>query len=345
MRPITESRTFPKSVPAVCRSGDTLDGPLWEVLSDLLSESGDRGRCFWLGMMYTGCATFEIGGRVVEAAAPCFICLDDRATPRLLSRSRVRCDSVYFDPTFININMTTERVHASDYGEIAALYDLFLLKPFTDSERFVFPMFDECMAGTRRMFAGILQEFTEQTDWYWSCRSRSYFMELMFLLEQAYGYFVRSESESGAQSLRNTYLQRAVLFIESHYMESLSLTDITKGAGINHTTLTNLFKTELGMTPVAFLWHHRIRVAKKQLEFTALPIKDVSARCGFKTVQHFSRKFEEATGYSPLAFRNETFKGRLRGLGTPCGCQAGSEAFATASACACPVPEKKGETP
>jgi AraC family transcriptional regulator of arabinose operon len=57
------------------------------------------------------------------------------------------------------------------------------------------------------------------------------------------------------------------------------------------------------MTPIEYLWHHRLVVAKKFLEFTNLPIKDVAARCGFKTTQHFSRKFEETVGVNPTAFR------------------------------------------
>ena len=49
------------------------------------------------------------------------------------------------------------------------------------------------------------------------------------------------------------------------------------------------------MTPIEYVWHHRLVVAKKFLEFTDLPIKDIALRCGFKTTQHFSRKFEESS--------------------------------------------------
>ena len=79
---------------------------------------------------------------------------------------------------------------------------------------------------------------------------------------------------------------------------------ITKAASINHSTLTQLFKEKLDMTPIEYLWHYRIIVAKKHLEFTSLQIKEISKRCGFKTIQHFSRKFEAFTNYTPTAFRD-----------------------------------------
>ena len=57
------------------------------------------------------------------------------------------------------------------------------------------------------------------------------------------------------------------------------------------------------MTPIEYVWYHRLVVAKKFLEFTDLPIKDIASRCGFKTTQHFSRKFEESLGCNPTTFR------------------------------------------
>ncbi len=100
-----------------------------------------------------------------------------------------------------------------------------------------------------------------------------------------------------------------------------------QAAGINHTSLTHLFNDELGMTPVGYLWHHRVQVAAKQLEFTLLPIKDISARCGFKTVQHFSRKFLSATGETPSEFRESRLRARQAGLqnGNPCCAVRGHE--------------------
>lgn len=311
MRPRTISTTFPKEVAARCIRDDRFD--------DLDIHS----RCFWLGILYEGCVRLEVAGQLVDAISPCFLCFDERHTPRVVSRRHVRCDSVYFDPTFINVNMTYDRIHETHYEEIAARHDFFLMKPFTDPNGCVVPLFEESIGNAKRLFGGMEQEFLCQRDWYWSCRSRSYFMELLFLLERNYGCMDTEIVEGETMHVQNSYLKRALIYIENHYTEHLSLSDITHGAGLNHTTLTVLFKAETGMTPMEYLWHHRIAVARRQLEFTGLPIKDIAARCGFQTVQHFCRKFEEQVGMTPGGFRQQRYRQRVTELGQTQGCRAG----------------------
>ncbi len=303
MRPTTTSYTYPKTVPATCRKQDSFD------------DLDIGGNCFWLGLMYTGEAIFELNGERIEAISPCFLCFDDRHSPRLISQKGVRCDSIYFDPTFINVNMSSERIHREGYDRVAAEFDLFILKPFTDTEHCTLPLFDECLGSAKSMFSGVYREFDYQSDWFWSCRSRSYFMELIFLLEYAYNYSLQMEDEGPLITAQNIYLQKALIYVGSHFAESITLTDMVRAAGTNHTTLTRLFRQELGMTPMGYLWHHRVQIACKQLEFTALPIKAISARCGFQTVQHFSRKFRLHTGRTPSEFRTNKIRDRRSELG------------------------------
>ena len=94
----------------------------------------------------------------------------------------------------------------------------------------------------------------------------------------------------------------SVNFLEAN-TNAITLEDIMVAASLSRSSLTQLFKTELGMTPIEYVWHHRLTVAKKFLEFTNLPIKDIALRCGFKTTQHFSRRFEGHYGYNPTSFR------------------------------------------
>ena len=64
------------------------------------------------------------------------------------------------------------------------------------------------------------------------------------------------------------------------------------------------------MTAIEYLMAFRVKMAKKHLAFTELPSKDVASRCGFQTVQHFSRVFKEHTGATPGAFRREAVQKR-----------------------------------
>lgn len=295
MRPTTIGRKYDigKVTPVLCAPDDPLDR--LEI----------RGNCFLLLILREGSVYFRVREETFEATAPCFVCFDEREQPEVLRRSEVKCDGVYFHPQFLNTNLTFARVHSDGYEQIAISHDLFLLRPFTDRSQYVFPIFEDCEDRVFRLFAGMCDELREQRDWYWSCRTRSFFMELILLLERSYGIVGQEPPEPSMIRIQDPRLKSAVIFIESHYPESITLQDIARAASLNHSSLTELFKAELGVTPVEYLWRHRIKVAKKHMEFTNIPVKEVAVRCGFKTVQHFGRKFEAYVGMTPMKFREE----------------------------------------
>ena len=138
-------------------------------------------------------------------------------------------------------------------------------------------------------------------------------MEIIIALERMYGligYGVTHQKSDNTPIIKNAKLRDAVLYIESRFDESVTLPDIAKAAGMNHTTLTALMKEELGLTAIEYLMKYRITVAEKQLEFTSVPIKDIANMTGFKTVQHFSRVFKSQTGATPAEFRKSAVQKR-----------------------------------
>ena len=293
MKPQTVGRNYDigRMVPIQCNKNDTL------------RDLNIKDACFGLLIIYEGTVNFQIGDLSFEATGPCFVCFDESNSPKILRKRRVKCDSVYFEPTFLNINMTFSRVHSGGYEQIALTHDLFLLKPFTDTIRYVFPVFDELLYNLKRLFSMLENELKVQSDWYWSCRCRSYFIEMMLLLERTYGLIGQNDSVENSTKILNPHLKKAVIYIENNYRDAISLEDVVKASSLSHSMLTQLFKNELDMTPIEYVWHHRLTVAKKFLEFTNLPIKDIALRCGFKTTQHFSRRFEERFGNNPTSFR------------------------------------------
>ena len=286
--------------------------PIQCVKDDTLRDLNIKDACFGLLIIYEGTVNFQIGDLSFEATGPCFVCFDESNSPKILRKRGVKCDSVYFEPTFLNINMTFSRVHSGGYEQVALAHDLFLLKPFTDTVRYVFPIFDELLYNLKRLFSMLENELKVQSDWYWSCRCRSYFIEMMLLLERTYGLIGQNDSVENSTKILNPHLKKAVIYIENNYRDAISLEDVAKAASSSHSMLTQLFKNELNMTPIEYVWHHRLTVAKKFLEFTNLPIKDIALRCGFKTTQHFSRKFEEKVGSNPTAFRAESVANRKK---------------------------------
>ena len=275
------------------------------VRNDRLQNIDIKDKCFLLIILTAGKLEFKVENERFCAPAPAFICFDETADPVLISKQKARYTCIYFHPEFLNVNMSFEMLRKKDYGDIASTHDLFLLKPFT-AKAYVIPI-AEAQLEKITQAAGFMQdELKNQRDWYWSCRGRSYFMEIIIALERMYGligYGVTHQKSDNTPIIKNAKLRDAVLYIENRFDESITLPDIAKAAGMNHTTLTALMKEELGLTAIEYLMKYRITVAEKQLEFTNMPIKDIANMTGFKTVQHFSRVFKAQTGTTPAEFR------------------------------------------
>ena len=284
--------------------------PIECIRNDDLCDLDIKDKCFLLILVKKGRATFSVHGRRAEAAAPCIVCFDETEDPVLVGKRGLRCDSVYFAPTFLNPNMTFGTVRDEGYADIAEKHDMFLMKPFTDRERFVYPLSGEQEERVRIIFDDLMKELKDQRDWYWSCRSRSFFMEALLILERLYGLF--DEVPGTLRTVDSGRLRRAVLYIESRYREDVTLSDISSAAQLNANSLNLLFREELGVTPMNYLLNYRIAAAKKKLEFTDLPVGEIAVLTGFKTASHFCRRFGEATGMTPTEFRKRAVEERKR---------------------------------
>ena len=282
------------------------------VKSGSLDNINIKDKCFLLIILTKGKLEFKVGGDKVTANAPSFLCFDESENPMLLSKVKAQYTCVYFHPNFLNVNMSFELLRSQNYGDIATTHDMFMLKPFID-KAYVIPIAETQAEKIEQSADYMMQELEEQRDWYWSCRGRSYFMEIIIALERMYGligYGLNHQKSDNAPIIKNPKLRDAVLYIESHYSDSITLSDISANAGINHITLTALMKEELGCTAIEYLMQYRITIAKKQLAFTDVPIKDISNMVGFKTVQHFNRIFKEISGTTPAEFRKTSVQKR-----------------------------------
>lgn len=284
-----------KIAPVLCVKNDTFEK---------LHIEGDR---FLLIVLFKGQLSFSCNHKVVTATAPAFLCFSEEHDPILLENSNAECVSIYFHPQFLNVNMTFERVRAHEYDDAAHAHDLFLLKPFLNGACVV-PIAMGQLEHIAVACDGMVCELTEQRDWYWSCRGRSYFMEIIIALERMYGF--GNDISALTAVVSDARLRAALLYIESHYAQKIVLEDVVRASGLNRTSLAALMKDETGNTVMQYVMSYRIMMAKKQLRFTEVPIKDIAVRCGFKTVPHFTRVFKAQTGLSPADFRKKAVQKR-----------------------------------
>ncbi len=264
-----------------------------------------KGVCYMLIILTHGKLEFKLNDSFITAAAPTFVCFDENADPFLKNNTKASYYVIYFHPKFLNINMDFGLLRSKGYEDIASKHDMFMLKPFIDSIHTV-PISADQLLKIEHSAKCMLNELNEQRDWYWSCRGRSYFMEIIIALERMFGlmgYEKTLHNPEDISLIKNPKLRDAVLYIEGHYNEEVDLSDIALSIGTNPNTLNRLMKEEFSCTAIKYLAKYRISVSKKHLTFTDVPIKDISNMVGFKTVQHFTRIFKEITGATPAEYR------------------------------------------
>jgi transcriptional regulator GlxA family with amidase domain len=100
-----------------------------------------------------------------------------------------------------------------------------------------------------------------------------------------------------------TRLRDLSAFILEHLNEQLSLEELARSVGMSLRTLTRWCRREIGESPAALLRRLRIEEAKRLLEQTSLPLKDIAARVRLGDMSTLWRIFTRYLGVTPAEYR------------------------------------------
>lgn len=98
-------------------------------------------------------------------------------------------------------------------------------------------------------------------------------------------------------------LAPVVAALEERFNENLSMKEMAELAGLSSTQFNVRFRTLLRMSPTEYVVRLRIEAAQQQLLQTDRDISDIGMDVGFFDQSHFTRRFREITGMTPLAYR------------------------------------------
>lgn len=121
-----------------------------------------------------------------------------------------------------------------------------------------------------------------------------------------------ADAESRIPGASHTVPRARALIHDQLGDPDLDLARLARALHVSPAHLVRRFRAELGTTPVAYLWERRVAVAIDLLRSTGLPIKEVAARTGFRSVYHFSRRVKAQAGVPPTEVRGVTARAARR---------------------------------
>jgi transcriptional regulator GlxA family with amidase domain len=92
-------------------------------------------------------------------------------------------------------------------------------------------------------------------------------------------------------------------FVLEHVDEALPVDRIAAGIGMSPRTLSRWCREHLDESPAELVRRLRIDEARRLLEETSLPLKDITARTGFGDASTMWRAFTQRLGVTPAAYR------------------------------------------
>lgn len=94
-------------------------------------------------------------------------------------------------------------------------------------------------------------------------------------------------------------------FIDNHFADAISLSDIAEHVHLSPNYLHRLFTDFFHKTPGKYLEEKRISDAKFRLITTDDSVSQIASLSGFASQSYFTTKFTRVTNFTPLAYRRE----------------------------------------
>lgn len=101
----------------------------------------------------------------------------------------------------------------------------------------------------------------------------------------------------------NNPITQVVEFIRMNLKENISLKRLSEKSCMSTTSFYRLFKRELGMSPIEFVLHEKIRCAKQLLKNPTIQINEVCYLSGFEDSNYFIRLFKKHEGITPKQYQ------------------------------------------
>lgn len=271
--------------------------------------SPDSHNMYRIIIIKSGSGIININNTSFIFMAPSIVCLNEKDEILLEKDTSIDADVIYFLPTTIHNEFTLDNLN-TDLKKLRKLHNMniFLLTPFLyryDFFKGVISMSNISLTRLNNLSNSLKEEINNFKN-YWRCRSRSLFLEILFLIQ-----YLGTEYEDVTTiplSNSSSEMNEILLYLHTNYANKITVDHLSREYGMNRTTLSQKFLSQTGYTIKQYLIQIRIKISSMMLKDTLLPISEVAYRAGFNDSTHFTRTFKKHLDMLPSKYREKMFQ-------------------------------------
>ncbi len=265
--------------------------------------------CFRLILIEEGTGIIKIQDKRIAFNAPAIFCLSELEKIILEKSSNISAKFIYFHPMAMNYRLNykilrDERMNLQSTDRNDSTY----LRPFyhrTEDYNGYMDIGISISKKFNQLFYLINSEITQKKDIvYWSCNARSFFLELLLLIERVYS---KHQSTNYIQlgEIPDLIVDNLLLYLHLNYNKKITITQLTKQFSMNRTTLNEQFHKAMNTSIISYLIKFRIKLASMILRDSTIPVSEVAQRVGFDDVANFNRFFKKNINLTPTEYRQQ----------------------------------------
>jgi AraC family L-rhamnose operon regulatory protein RhaS len=277
---------------------------VFEIYStkELFVLDGSDPSMFQLMYVDEGSVIIADGGSEEAFFAPVMLCINYREPVSSLTLSNVKGFSVFFRPEVINHGLAGVDVSETSPDRFRTEQILFM--PFLRGKKgnpFVLRVNGSIRNRLLRMNENLEFQLFNQPDDNWPCRGRSFFLEMLMLLQSMSNLELEGASSTIACAPE---FYPVIREIHVRYPEpEFRPTALARENNMPSFLFSHRFKKSVGVSPDRYVSRLRCSVGANLLKNTMLAVPEIARRCGYPDDRRFSADFAHLQGVDPNVWR------------------------------------------
>lgn len=161
--------------------------------------------------------------------------------------------------------------------------------------------------------AKTIHNYVEQIKFELSEKKSEYQLQVKSLLNMLLIKLIRefdyTDESNAVNSMQFKNIQHILTFIDEHFTEKLSLSELAELAGMSQNYFSTFFKKISGITLWDYINSKRINMAVQLIRSSdsGKNMLEIATLCGFNNTTHFNKMFKRITGMTPTEYKKNTY--------------------------------------